>query len=130
MINTLIVDLTNTTAQRIAYHAPTSMEAVREAPLLVGFSPEVKREADELKSFLLNNLYRHFLVLRMTTKAQRIVHDLFTAFLSTPKLLPPDYQQRLDNGQPRAIADYIAGMTDRYAIREHKRLFDMLSTPT
>lgn len=123
MINTLIVDLTTHTAARIAQHRPGSVEDVREAPALVGFSEETRAEADELKRFLFENLYRHFRVMRMTSKARRIVRDLFTAFLSDPRLLPPDYQRR--DGQARAIADYIAGMTDRYAMREHKRLFDM-----
>jgi dGTPase len=124
MINTLIVDLTATTAERIARHRPESVEDVRDAPALVGFSDGIRAEADELKRFLFENLYRHFRVMRMTSKARRIVRDLFTAFLSDPRLLPPDYQ-RPEGGQARAIADYIAGMTDRYAMREHKRLFDM-----
>ena len=78
-----------------------------------------------LKKFLFDNLYRHYRVLRMTTKARRIVHELFAAFLDDPRLLPPDYRRGAFNEQARAISDYIAGMTDRYAIREHKRLFDM-----
>jgi dGTPase len=123
MINTLIVDLTTTTAERIAGHRPESVEDVREAPALVGFSEGIREEADELKRFLFENLYRHFRVMRMTTKARRIVRELFTAFLSDSRLLPPDYQRR--EGQARAISDYIAGMTDRYAMREHRRLFDM-----
>jgi dGTPase len=125
MINTLIVDLTATTAARIAQYQPQTVDDVRDAPPLVGFSEGIRAEADALKRFLFENLYRHFRVLRMTTKARRIVRDLFTAFLSDPRLLPPDYQRRFDGGQARAIADYIAGMTDRYAIREHRRLFDM-----
>jgi len=62
-------------------------------------------------------------VLRMTTKAKRVLRDLFIAFLEDPRLLPPQYQARANVDQPRAIADYIAGMTDRYAIKEHRRLF-------
>jgi dGTPase len=61
----------------------------------------------------------------MTTKAKRIVRELFTAFLDDPRLLPPQHRGRGDDGHARAIADYIAGMTDRYAIREHRRLFRM-----
>jgi dGTPase len=126
MINTLIMDLTATTAERIAQHRPASIEEVRHAPPLVGFSEGVRKQADELKRFLFDHLYWHFQVLRMAAKAQRIVRDLFTAFLSEPKLLPTDYQRQLgDGGQPRVIADYIAGMTDRYAIGEHKRLFEI-----
>ncbi|MDX3906902.1 MAG: deoxyguanosinetriphosphate triphosphohydrolase [Pigmentiphaga sp.] len=123
MINTLIIDLTETTAARIAEHRPASIDDVRRAPALVGFSAAIKAEADELKLFLRDNLYRHYRVLRMTTKAKRILRDLFIAFLDDPRLLPPQYQARANVDQARAIADYIAGMTDRYAIKEHKRLF-------
>ncbi|WP_432759148.1 deoxyguanosinetriphosphate triphosphohydrolase [Bordetella genomosp. 7] len=124
MINTLIVDLTATSLARIADAAPADADAVRRAPPLAGFSDSVQREADELKRFLFDNLYRHYRVMRMTNKARRIVRELFAAFLADPRLLPPDYQ-RDELEQARAIADYIAGMTDRYAIREHKRLFEM-----
>ncbi|MEK7944816.1 deoxyguanosinetriphosphate triphosphohydrolase [Pigmentiphaga sp. YJ18] len=123
MINTLIIDLTDTTAARIAQHQPATIDDVRRAPPLAGFSPAVKAEADELKVFLRDNLYRHYRVLRMTTKAKRVLRDLFIAFLEDPRLLPPQYQARANVDQPRAIADYIAGMTDRYAIKEHRRLF-------
>ncbi|HYG42176.1 MAG TPA: deoxyguanosinetriphosphate triphosphohydrolase [Bordetella sp.] len=125
MINTLIMDLTATSLARIADTGPADVDAVRRAPPLAGFSDSVRREADELKRFLFDNLYRHYRVLRMTTKARRIVRDLFQAFLADSRLLPPDHRREAPQEQARAIADYIAGMTDRYAIREHKRLFEM-----
>ncbi|HAP25812.1 MAG TPA: deoxyguanosinetriphosphate triphosphohydrolase [Achromobacter sp.] len=125
MINTLIVDLTHTSLARIRDAAPASADDVRRSPPLAGFSDEIRREADTLKKFLFDNLYRHYRVLRMTRKARRIVRELFAAFLDDPRLLPPDYRRAQFNEQARAISDYIAGMTDRYAIREHKRLFDM-----
>jgi len=125
MINTLIVDLTETTAARIVEHAPASVDDVRAAPPLAGFSAAIRAEADVLKRFLFDNLYRHFRVVRMTTKARRIVRELFTAFLDNPRLLPPDYRRDDETTQARAISDYIAGMTDRYAMREHRRLFDI-----
>ncbi len=125
MINTLIVDLTRTSLARIRDAAPASADDVRRSPPLAGFSDEIRREADTLKKFLFDNLYRHYRVLRMTRKARRIVRELFAVFLDDPRLLPPDYRRATFNEQARAIADYIAGMTDRYAIREHKRLFDM-----
>jgi dGTPase len=85
----------------------------------------MKLEAQALKRFLRENLYQHYLVNRMTSKAKRIVTDLFTIFMSGPQLLPPDYQ--VSSGsvmeQARKVADYIAGMTDRYAMREYRRLF-------
>jgi dGTPase len=96
---------------------------VRNAPPLVAFSDEARREADALKHFLHANMYRHYLVNRMTTKARRIITDLFRAFQDDLGLLPPDYADRARIDPARAIADYIAGMTDRYAMREHRRLF-------
>jgi len=125
MINTLVLDLTDTTRANIRLHGPDSVQAVREAPGLAAFSASVRRQADELKSFLLENLYRHYRVMRMTTKARTIVRDLFLAFLNQPRLLADDYRRDDEKGQARAIADYIAGMTDRYAIREHRHLFRM-----
>jgi len=129
MISTLIIDLTATTAARIADVAPADADAVRCAPPLAAFSDGVRREADELKHFLLHKLYRHYQVMRTTHKARRIVRDLFTVFLDEPRLLPAGCQvaARADDPahQARTIADYIAGMTDRRAIREHRRLFHM-----
>ncbi|MDQ2186093.1 deoxyguanosinetriphosphate triphosphohydrolase [Alcaligenaceae bacterium A4P071] len=125
MINTLVVDLTQTSAARIAEHAPQSADDVRQAPALIGFSEALRAEANALKRFLFENLYRHYRVLRMTTKAQRIVRELFVAFHGDARLLPPDYRRDDPIAQARAIADYIAGMTDRYAIGEHKRMFEM-----
>jgi dGTPase len=125
MINTLVVDLTETTLANIGAHKPDSVDAVRAAPPLAAFSVSMRRQADALKSFLLENLYRHYRVMRMTTKARTIVRDLCTAFLDDPRLLADDYRRDDEVAQARAIADYIAGMTDRYAIREHGQLFRM-----
>jgi dGTPase len=123
MINTLIVDLTDESARRIADGAPRDIDAVRECGPLVAFSPALRREADVLKGFLHDNMYRHYRVMRMTAKARRIVTDLFRAFHDEPRLLPAEHQLRAADDAPRAIADYVAGMTDRYAIKEHRRLF-------
>ncbi len=123
MINTLVVDLTEESRRRITDAAPADVDAVRTTAPLAAFSPAMRREADELKSFLHDQLYRHYRVMRMSTKARRIVTDLFSAFLEEPKLLPADHQKRAAVEAPRAIADYVAGMTDRYAIKEHQRLF-------
>ena len=86
----------------------------------------------ELKRYLRQHLYRHYRVLRMTTKARRVVRELFDALLADIELMPTEHQEaarRMEAadgapGRARAVADYIAGMTDRYAIREHGRLFD------
>lgn len=125
MINTLIIDLTDTTLANIEQHQPDSPDAVRRCPPLAAFSPPVRAQADALKRFLLENLYRHHQVMRMTTKARRIVRELFTAYLNEPRLLSKEYRRDNDVEQARAIADYIAGMTDRYAIKEHRELFQM-----
>jgi dGTPase len=123
MINALVVDLIGETRRRIAAAAPATVEDVRAGPPLVAFSEPARAEAEALKVFLRDHLYRHYQVMRMTEKARRIVRELFETFLNEPRLLPIDHRQRVDRDGPRAIADYVAGMTDRYAIKEHRRLF-------
>ena len=123
MINTLIVDLIETTGRNIAAANPKSIDDVRAAGPLVSFSPKIHEEAAALKRLLFRHLYRHYLVMRMSAKAQRIIVDLFNAFMQDSRLLPPQYQAAHGADQPRLIAHYIAGMTDRYAIREHRRIF-------
>ncbi|HYD78227.1 MAG TPA: deoxyguanosinetriphosphate triphosphohydrolase [Paucimonas sp.] len=125
MINALAVDLIDTSQARIADAQLKSIDDVRNAPPLIAFSDAVRAEATLLKRFLSKNLYQHYQVNRMTSKARRIVKELFDAFMEQPKLLPPDYQMAGDDiqRQARKVADYIAGMTDRYAIREHRRVF-------
>lgn len=128
MINTLIVDLIDTTGRNIARARPDSIDAVRAAGPLVAFSDTVREEAAALKRFLFRHLYRHYQVMRTAAKAQRIITDLFEAFATDPRLLPPQYQTGLVDEQSRLVAHYIAGMTDRYAIREHRRLFAVTET--
>jgi dGTPase len=123
MINTLIVDLIDATAAHLAAHAPANVDEVRRAPPLVAHSPDVAAQALELKRFLFKNLYRHYRVMRMANKAGRIVEGLFNAFVEDKRLLPPQYQAEDVAQQPRLIAHYIAGMTDRYAMKEYRRLF-------
>jgi len=123
MIDTLVTDLIRQSAANIRDLAPESVEDIRRAPPLIRFSDRIQREQAELKRFLHINLYRHYRVSRMSSKARRIINDLFEAFLAEPGLLPPEFQARAQQDKPRAIADYIAGMTDRYAIVEHRRLF-------
>ncbi len=123
MINLMAVDLIEQTRANIAAAAVTSLDDVRAAPRLVAYSADLLPELRVLKTFLRDNLYHHYQVLRMTDKARRIIQDLFAAFMNDPRLLPPQYQQMARADKPRAIADYIAGMTDRYAMKEHRRLF-------
>jgi len=123
MINALVADLIGESNRRIAGARPATIDDVRAAPPLVAFSDSVRAEADALKVFLREYLYRHYQVMRMTEKARRIVRELFEAFFDQPKLLPTDHRLRAERDRPRAIADYVAGMTDRYAMKEHRRLF-------
>ncbi len=123
IINTLVMDLIEETRRRVTVVAPASVEDVRGAAPLVGFSQQILVEQEALKSFLRDGLYRHPEVMRMKTKSKRIVHELFDTFHQEPRLLPVDHQVRVAQHGPRAIADYIAGMTDRFAIKEHRRLF-------
>jgi dGTPase len=124
MINALISDLVRNSGENIGRAAPGSLAEVRQSPSLIAFSPTVETEQRELKAFLRQGLYQHYQVARMANKARRIVAELFGAFRTDPRMLPPQYQDRaVHDGVERAIADYIAGMTDRYAIREHRRLF-------
>ena len=123
MINSLAVDLIEETGRNIAGTGVDTLNEVRKAGPLAAFSVAMHAEHKELKHFLRMNLYQHYQVLRMTNKARRIITDLFGAFMEDPRLLPPQYQLMARTDKSRAIADYVAGMTDRYAIREHRRLF-------
>lgn len=132
MINRQVVDLLQTSEQALAETAPRSVEDVRaHTEPLIRFSTQMQEEHQALKRFLRENLYRHYRVHRMSNKAQRMVKDLFEALYEDPRLLPPEHQARVkaterelgETGRARAVADYIAGMTDRYAILEHQKLF-------
>lgn len=134
MIDSQVTDLVETSSAAIAAAAPRSVDDVRGASApLVGFSAAMVARNLELKRFLREQLYRHYRVRRMTAKADRIVSALFEAFMDDILLLPPDYQDKIRAraggpqdvaGRARVVADYIAGMTDRYAIGEYERLFD------
>jgi len=133
MINEVVTDLIDATRARIEQAQPADVAAVRTlGQPLVGFSERVAGEHRELKRFLQERVYRHFRVVRMTTKAQRVVRELFRAYFDDLRLLPDEHRdaaRRLEtqhgtDGRARAVADYIAGMTDRYAILEHSRLYD------
>ncbi|MDP1610496.1 MAG: deoxyguanosinetriphosphate triphosphohydrolase [Sulfuritalea sp.] len=126
MIGALVTDLLAESARRIAAAAPKSLADVRAAPALIAFTDTMQAENRALKGFLREQLYQHYQVLRMTSKARRIIHDLFGAFVADPRLLPPQYQEMAaDEGVERVTADYIAGMTDRYSMKEHRRLFSV-----
>ncbi|RJQ46592.1 MAG: deoxyguanosinetriphosphate triphosphohydrolase [Gammaproteobacteria bacterium] len=132
MINAQIVDLVSTSRARIERAAPEHSGAVRRlAEPLIAFSDVMRAQGLELKQFLRKHLYKHYRVQRMTNKAARTLRALFEAFFAEPGLLPPEFAAKAGaleraqgkTGRARAIADYIAGMTDRYAIAEYERLF-------
>jgi dGTPase len=133
MINEVITDLTHATLQRIEASGVRSADEVRAAGRqLVGFSDDIAADHLALKQFLRERVYRHFRVVRMTTKAQRTLKDLFRAYFEDVRLLPGEHRDAAgrmeaaegEAGRARAVADYIAGMTDRFAISEHSRLYD------
>ncbi len=134
MINRMVVDLVENSQRQLDSAGVATAEDVRRAPqALVSYSDEVREQTLQLKRFLRNSLYNHYRVRRMSMKSARIINELFGAFMSDGQLLPPQYQTKVDTCRAsdlpedqcraRIIADYIAGMTDRYAIAEHRRLF-------
>ena len=126
LINRLATDLVETTAARLTEAVPGRVDEVREtAGSFVGFSEGVEREKLVLKRFLYERFYNHPRVLRMTRKAERIVGELFEVYQTDPALLPPRVRERFETESPvRVTADYIAGMTDRFAMEEHRKLQD------
>ncbi len=133
MIDVQVTNLVTTTQANIRRAAPASADEVRAlAQTLVSYGDKVTGYNLELKRFLRHNLYRHYRVMRMTGKAGRVIRDLFGVFLESPALMPPEQlraatrleAEQGEEGRARAVADYIAGMTDRFAILEHGRLFD------
>lgn len=123
MINAQVVDLIGQTCHNIEQAGIRSLEDVHAAPALVAFSAQMQADQLQLQQFLRDNLYWHYQVLRMMAKGRRIIRDLFDAFMEDTRLLPPPYQTMAREDKPRAVADYVAGMTDRYAAREHHRIF-------
>ena len=118
-----LTDLILQSERTIAKQKPATLDEVRSAPALIAYSPEINEQQRMLKNFLRTHLYHHFRVQRMSAKSQRIISDLFRVFMADYRLLPPQYQRPAEVERARAVADYIAGMTDRYAIREHRRIF-------
>ena len=133
LINCQVVDLVETTLGNLDRATPQDVEAVRRhSTALISFSESMREQNLELKRFLRSNLYRHYRVHRMTAKASRTISALFDVFINDPRLMPDEAQEKVrlleeeqgDTGRARAVADYIAGMTDRYAIAEYDRTFN------
>jgi dGTPase len=133
MINHIVTDLIQTTQTNVAAARPRTIDDIRQQTKpLAALSETGWEEHTELMMFLRDKLYRHYKVLRMTSKARRVVTALFEGFFGDINLMPPDYRDIAraaeevsgQDGRARAVADYIAGMTDRFAIGEHSRLLD------
>jgi dGTPase len=123
LLSLQVDDVIAATSAALAARDPADADAVREAPPLVGFSAPLRREATALKRFLFRALYRHPQVAQTTQCAREVVRDLFTAYLDRPQEMAAEFAAAAAAGRaPRAVADYIAGMTDRFALREHRRL--------
>jgi dGTPase len=134
LIDAMVTDLVEETRRRLDALQPAGVEAVRAAPApVVGFSPKVDMALQDLRRFLQAHMYSHYKVQEMARKARRVVRELFEGLRARPDRLPPDWQARAGTGgearAAEAIADYIAGMTDRFAQDEHDRLFNLSSRP-
>jgi dGTPase len=121
LLSALIGDLVHTTTELLAQQAPAHPDAVRQLPALARFSEPVQTQISELKSFLFSRLYRHPQVTQSTDLGRTVVAELFAAYTTAPTEMPEEHAKR-PTPAPRAVADYIAGMTDRFALREHHRL--------
>lgn len=131
LINIEITDLTQSIDRMIRRSGVRNVEELQKLPYnVVGFSEDMHRRNRELKDFLYNNLYNHFRVVRMAVKAERVVESLFKAFIEEPTILPDTFQRMIDEkGLEQTVCNYIAGMTDRYAIDEYQKLFDPAVLP-
>jgi dGTPase len=130
MIGTMIDDVLDQTARNAADAAVASAEDVRMlGRTLVNFTPEMAEDLARLRLFLHRRMYRHYRVNRSRSQARRILADMFRLFMAEPEVLPTEWFDRAhgldDAGRARVVCDYIAGMTDRFAIEEHKRLFNL-----
>lgn len=120
MLSEQVYDLIDATRSALERVQPGSADQARQAGPLVRFSPAMHAQSTQLKQFLFAQLYRHPQVMRTTAQAQTMVRELFEAYMAQPSAMPASYAAQDD--RPRAVADYIAGMTDRFATREHERL--------
>ncbi len=129
MITAMIADCVSHSRSRLADLAPATADDIRGAPrAVVAFSPSMAEAIGALRSFLFAHLYRHPWVMGVMTRAERIVGDLFECYISDPDAMPPEWEQASRNlslrRQARLVADFVSGQTDRYAMAEHRRLFD------
>lgn len=131
LIGLEVTDLIDNSSQKIQQSGIQSVDELQRLSYnVVAFSEEMHRRNRELKDFLYKNLYRHYRVMRMAVKAERILTDLFNSYIEEPSTLPRHFQTLFEErGLERTVCDYIAGMTDRYAIEEHHKIFDPATLP-
>jgi len=131
LIGLEVTNLIQTTEHNLVNHSVRSVEDLQHLSFnVVTVDEELARRNRQLKDFLYANLYRNFRLVRMSVKAERVLTDLFNAYRSSPTILPRHIQEWIpERGLERAICDYLAGMTDRYAVEEHQKLFDPLVLP-
>ncbi len=131
LVGMLITDMAQSTDQRIRKAGVSSVLDIQKLNYnLIGFSEATARDNRQLKDFLYQKLYRHYRVIRMQVKAENIITQLFEAYTAEPAMLPDQFQRQIEpKGLQRTVCDYIAGMTDRFAIDEHQRLFDPILKP-
>ena len=131
LVGIMVTDMVEATDKRLKEsRAKSALDLQKLKHNVIGYSEEMQRRNRELKDFLYKKLYRNFRVVRMSVKAERLLSDLFTAYRLEPLMLPDHVQFFIEKrGLERTICDYIAGMTDRYAIEEHKKLFDPTEKP-
>jgi dGTPase len=129
LVNEFVTDFVNNTDAQLGKHTIESVEQVRAfGGALAEFSAAFEERKRPLQDFLMSRFYRQYRVMRMASKAEQVIEKLFHAYLADPRLLPTKTQARLENDIPaRVVCDYVAGMTDRYALDEYARLFDPMT---
>jgi dGTPase len=131
LVGIMVSDMVEATDKRLkTSKVKTPLDIQKLKNNVIGYSEEMQRRNRELKDFLYKKLYRHYRVVRMQVKAEKLLTDIFNAYKNEPTMLPSNIRSFIDiRGLERTICDYIAGMTDRYAIEEHRKLFDPLERP-
>jgi dGTPase len=122
MLAQQVRDLSSASRHALQAHRPAHVDDVRRAPALIQFSPDVREQSIALKRFLFASLYRHPSVEHTTARAREVLRTLFRAYCDAPDALPDEHRAAYDRSGPRAVSDYIAGMTDRFAVKEFRRL--------
>jgi len=127
----MIRDVVEFTETKIKKYKIKTVNDIRDCgEKICDFSPSFKKELQQVRNFLMEKMYRHHKVLIMTTKAKRIVSELFSFYLQNPNCLPPEWRDTIEDisnktDTAHVVVDYIAGMTDRYAYKQYKKVFDI-----